>query len=176
MAEVQPDWAALYLRHRDAMHRVAASVLREAGMADQANDVVQEAMTSLMSSPPADVRSWEAIMVTAAKRKAYDLLRSAAVRRAGPELGPEHDYADPADIAQDVAEQVDRQRARAVVWDGLSVLDTRHRKVAWNYVALGRPRAEVAAELDVSPSRVSQMARRALEELRRYVDEQGGAA
>jgi RNA polymerase sigma-70 factor (ECF subfamily) len=175
MAGVQPDWAALYVRYRDAMHRVAASVLREAGMADQANDVVQEAMTSLMSSPPANVRSGEAIMVTAAKRKAYDLLRSAAVRRAGPELGPEHDHADPADIAEEVVEQVDRQRARAVVWDGLSVLDTRHRKVAWDFVALGRSRAEVAAALGVSPSRVSQMARRALEDLRRYVEEQGGA-
>jgi RNA polymerase sigma factor (sigma-70 family) len=175
MGGVQPDWAALYLRHRDAMHRVVASVLRDAGMADQANDVVQEAMTSLMSSPPANVGSWEALMVTAAKRKAYDLLRSAAVRRAGSELGPEHDHADPVDVAEDVAEQVDRQRARAGVWDGLSVLDTRHRKVAWDYIALGRSRAEVAAELDVSPSRVSQMVRRALEDLRHYVDEQGGA-
>lgn len=176
MAGVHPDWGALYLRYRDAMHRVAASVLRRAGMADQASDVVQEAKTSLMRSRPTDVRSWEAIMVTATKRKAYDLLRLAAVRRAGAELDAEHDYADPADIAADVAENVDRQRARAVVWDGLSVLDTRHRKVAWEFIALERPRAEVAAELDVSPGRVSQMARRALEELRRYVNEQGGAA
>lgn len=172
----QPDWAALYQRHKDAMHRVAASVLRAAGLADQANDAVSEAMTSLMGSPPAGVQNWEAVMVTAAKRKAIDLLRSAAVRHAGPELGPEHDYADSVDIAEDVAERVDRERLRAVAWDGLSVLDTRHRKVAWEYIALERPRAEVAAELGVSPGRVSQMAKRVLEELRRYLDDQGGAA
>lgn len=158
------------------MHRVAASVLRGAGLADQANDAVSEAMTSLMTSPLANVRNWEAVMVTAAKRKALDLLRSAAVRHAGPEFGPEHDYADPVNIADEVAEQIDRERLRAVAWDGLSVLDTRHRKVAWEYIALERPRAEVAAELGVSPGRVSQMAKRVLEELRRYLDDQGGAA
>jgi RNA polymerase sigma factor (sigma-70 family) len=174
VSDVQPDWAALYLRHRDAMHRVAASVLRGAGLADQANDMVNEAMTSLMGSPPVDVQSWEAVMVTAAKRKALDLVRSAAVRHAGPELGVEHDYADPVDIAEDTADLIDRLRAAGVAWDGLAVLDTRHRKVAWEYIANERPRAEVAAELGVSPGRVSQMATRALKELRRYMEEQGG--
>ncbi|WET79037.1 sigma-70 family RNA polymerase sigma factor [Amycolatopsis sp. QT-25] len=176
MSQGQPDWAALYQRHKDAMHRVAASVLRAAGLADQANDVVSDAMTSLINSPPADVQNWEAVMVTAAKRKALDLLRSAAVRHAGPELDAEYDQVDPVDIAEDVADQVDRERARAVAWDGLSVLDARHRRVVWEYIALERPRADVAAELGVSPARVSQMAKRALQELRRYVDEQGGAA
>ena len=46
------------------------------------------------------------------------------------------------------------------------MLDDRHRKVAWEYVALERPRAEVAADLGVTPGRVSQMAKRALEHLR----------
>ncbi len=158
------------------MHRVAASVLREAGLADRANDAVSEAMTSLISAPPAGVRNWEAVMVTAAKRKALDLLRSAAARHAGPEFGPEHDHADTVDIAEDAAERIDRERLGAVVWDGLAVLDDRHRRVAWEYIALGRPRDDVAVELGVSPGRVSQMARRALEELRLYLDEQGGAA
>jgi RNA polymerase sigma factor (sigma-70 family) len=148
------------------MHRVAARVLREAGLADQASDVVQDAMESLMASPPNDVRSWEAIMVTAAKRRALDLLKSAAVRHAGPELSEEHDQADLGDLSEDVAESVDRERAAAVVWDSLAVLDDRHRRVAWEYVARERPRAEVAAEFGVTPGRVSQMAKRALEQLR----------
>jgi RNA polymerase sigma factor (sigma-70 family) len=163
---IQPDWAALYARHRDAMHRVAARVLREVGLADQASDVVQEAMASLMASPPEDVGNWEAIMVTVAKRRALDLLKSAAVRHAGPELSEEHDQADLGDLSEDVAESVDRRRATVVVWDSLAVLDDRHRKVAWEYLALERPRTEVAAELDVTPARVSQMARRVLEQLR----------
>lgn len=166
MPQIQPDWAALYLKHRDAMHRVAATVLREAGLADQAGDAVQEAMLSLMASPPDDVHSWEAVMVATARRRALDRLTSAAVRHAGPELSAEHDRADLADVSEEVAESTDRKRAAAVAWDNLAVLDDRHRKVAWEYVALERPRAEVAVELGVTPARVSQMAKRALEQLR----------
>jgi DNA-directed RNA polymerase specialized sigma24 family protein len=52
------DWAALYLRHRDAMYRSAASILRGAGRTDLVLDAVQEAMTSLMASPPAAAENW----------------------------------------------------------------------------------------------------------------------
>jgi RNA polymerase sigma-70 factor (ECF subfamily) len=151
------------LKHGDAMHRVAARVLREAGLADQAGDAVQEAMVSLMASPPDDVRKWEAVMVKTAKRRALDRLGSAVVRHAGPELSEEHDHADGSDISDEIAESLDRA---ALVRHSLAVLDDRHRKVAWEYVALERPRAEVAAELGVTPARVSQMATRALEQLR----------
>ncbi len=148
------------------MHRVAAKALREAGLADQAVDAVQEAMVSLMASPPADVRNWEAVMITTAKRRALDRLGSAVVRHAGPELSEEHDRPDGGDVSEEVAESVDRERSTALVRDKLAVLDDRHRRVAWEYVALERPRIEVAAELGVTPARVSQMAKRALEQLR----------
>ncbi|MGH3720359.1 MAG: sigma-70 family RNA polymerase sigma factor [Pseudonocardiaceae bacterium] len=160
-----PDWAALYLKHKDAMHRVAAKVLREAGLADQASDAVQDAMVSLMVSSPGDVRNWEAVMVATAKRRALDRLGSAAVRHAGPELSEEHDRADGGDVSEEVAESIDRKRAVALVRGHLAALDGRHHKMAWEYVALERPRAEVAAELGVTPPRVSQMANRALEKL-----------
>ncbi len=78
-------------------------------------------------------------------------------------MGRDHVSDDGGDISQDVADAVDRQRLAARAWDNLALLDERHRKVAWDYIALGRPRAEIAAELDVSPARVSQMATRALE-------------
>ena len=58
VAVVPPDLGALYLRHRDAMRGVAASVLREAGLADTAGDAVHEAIVSIMKSPPGDVRDW----------------------------------------------------------------------------------------------------------------------
>ncbi|MDK6499285.1 sigma factor, partial [Escherichia coli] len=70
MTNMPPDLGALYLRHRDAMHTVAASVLREAGRASEAEDAVQDAIVSIMASPPENVRNWEAFLVTAAKRKA----------------------------------------------------------------------------------------------------------
>ncbi|OBG63320.1 sigma-70 family RNA polymerase sigma factor [Mycobacterium sp. E735] len=167
-----PDLGALYLRHRDAMHKVAASVLREVGLASQAGDAVHDAIVSIMASPPNHVQNWEALLVTAAKRKALDRIRSADVRRAGPEFTESvHDQIDDdVDIAEDVATEVDRKDRAAVAWDSLSVLDDRHRKVVWDIAALERPRNEVASELGVTPGRVSQMMSEALARLRQEIN------
>lgn len=171
MSEVPPpDWAALYQKHRDAMYRVAARVLREAGRAGEAEDVVAAAMESLMKSPPRDVRSWEAVLVTAAKRRALDILGSATVRHASSTDDSRVDEPAVGELADDVAEAVDRRRAAAAAWDKLALLDARHRKVVWEYVALERPRQDVAAELGVTPGRVSQMAKEALRILREALE------
>ena len=172
MSTVPPDLSALYLRHREAMHKVAASVLHEVGHASESGAAVHDAIISIMASPPQNVRNWEAFLITATKRKALDRVRSAAVRHAGPEFAEAiHDRPDDSDIAEDVADAIDRQELARHVWDCLSVLDERHRKVVWETVALERPRSEVAAELKVSPARVSQMTTRSLvllrEEMRR---------
>jgi len=99
MTTVPPDLGALYLRHRDAMHKAAVSVLREMGRVSEAADAVNDAIISIMASPPRDVRSWEAFLVTAAKRKALDRVRSADVRHAGPEFVESiHDRADDTDL------------------------------------------------------------------------------
>jgi hypothetical protein len=85
-------------------------------------------MESLMKSPPANVLNWQAVLVTAVKRRALDLLGSSAVR---------HEVATDASrlpdsvvdgLADDVAELVDRQRAGAVLWDKLALLDVRHER------------------------------------------------
>jgi RNA polymerase sigma factor (sigma-70 family) len=162
-----PDIGALYLQHRDAMYRAAASVLREAGRASEAGDAVQDAIVSILASPPGNVRNWEALLVGTAKRRALDRLRSAAVRHAGGELDDTHDRAERGDdLADDVASAVDSQRRAALAWDSLAVLDERHRKAVWDMVALERSRSEVAAELGVTPARVSQMVTAALKDLR----------
>lgn len=172
----EPDWAALYQKHRDAMYRVAARVLREAGLAERAEDAVMDAMTSLMRSPPAGtVRSWEAVLVTAAKRKALDLLRSAAIQHRGPQLDETHDTNDrtSVDIAEEVAQRVDDTRLGAILWDKLSVLDPRDRQIVWQVKALERPRDEVAAEYQISPARVSQICTSTLRQLREALDQEG---
>lgn len=172
---VPPDLGALYIRHGDAMHKVAASVLREAGLASQAGDAVNDAIVSIMASPPNDVRNWEAFLVTAAKRKALDRIRSAEVRHAGPELDETlHDQMGDIDIADVVAADVDRKKSAAVAWDCLSILDGRHRKVVWDITALERSRDEVAVELGVSPARVSQVMSRALALLRDEISTREG--
>jgi RNA polymerase sigma-70 factor (ECF subfamily) len=175
MSTVPPDLGALYLRHRDAMYKVAASVLREVGRASEAADAVNEAIVSIMASPPRDVRNWEAFLVTAAKRKALDRVRSAAVRHAGPEFVESvHDRADDTDLAEDAADAIDRKERAGLARDCLSILDERHRKAIWETVALERPRPEVAAELGVSPARVSQMTTRALALLREEMSRREG--
>ncbi|MFL6137377.1 MAG: sigma-70 family RNA polymerase sigma factor [Frankiaceae bacterium] len=173
--QAAPDWAAIYSRHRDAMYRVARSILREASLGDHAPDVVQDALTSLIASPPDVVDNWQAFMVTAVKRKALDLIRSAPIRHAGPSLGDEHDFVAEGDLAEEVAERVDRPQAEARVQEALSCLDARQRTVAWEYLALKRPRAEIAAKLEVSPARVSQIATEVLRRLRTEMSREEGA-
>ncbi len=174
MTEVPPpDWAALYRKHRDAMYRVAARNLRGSGREAEAEDVVTNAMVSLMENPPQSVKNWEAMMVKATRLRALDHLKSAAVRHAsGTEL-VDDDGAVQTAIEDDVIEAVDRERAAAAAWDKLSLLDERHRRIAWEYIAKGRPRDAVAAELGVSPARVSQMATKALRELKEALQKEG---
>lgn len=81
MSNVSPDLGALYLRHRDAMHKVAASVLREAGRASEAADAVQEAILSVMTSPPRHVRNWEAFLVVMSRDVVESVEGYAANRR-----------------------------------------------------------------------------------------------
>jgi RNA polymerase sigma-70 factor (ECF subfamily) len=131
------------------------------------------AMESLMRSPPANVQSWEALMVRAAKMRALDILGSAAVRHGSSEDPTSYDQPATTSVEDDVIEAVDRQRAAAVAWDKLALLDERHRKVAWEYIAKERPRGEVAVELGVTPARVSQMAAKALQELKEALAVEG---
>ncbi|MBE0011740.1 sigma-70 family RNA polymerase sigma factor [Arthrobacter sp. AET 35A] len=153
------------------MHRVAASVLRGAGLVDLAKDAVQDAIVSIMTSPPSGVRNWEAFMVAAAKRKAIDRCRSAAVVHAGPEFSTEkHDRAADYDLVEDVVEDLERERHAQKIQMVLPVLDERHLTAVWQFVALERPRSEVAAKLGVTPPRVSQMTKSALDSLRKELD------
>jgi len=166
-----PDWAALYAAHRDAMHRVAKTVLRGTGLLDQAEDAVQDAMRSLMASPPRSVQKWEAVMVSAAKNKAIDLLRSAYFRHAGPEVMDQHFPTQTySNLAEDVSEAIDRQRAAAIALNLLKLLPERERDVVWRREALEVPREQIAAELGVSPGRVSQITKAALQQLHDLIE------
>jgi RNA polymerase sigma factor (sigma-70 family) len=175
MSAAHPDWAALYQKHRDAMYRVAATVLREVGLVDQADDAVQAAMLSIMKAPPSGIENWEAVLVKTAQRRALDILNSAAVRHAGPELAEKHDFADPSHDTDDIVEVLDRQREAVRLRDHLALLNQQQRFVAWEYLALDRPRSDIAAELSVSPARISQIARAVILILRDAMGPKGGS-
>ncbi|WP_454560827.1 sigma-70 family RNA polymerase sigma factor [Mycobacterium haemophilum] len=163
-----PDLGALYLCYADTMHKVAASVLREAGLTSQMQDVVQDVIVSIMTSPPANVGNWEAFLVIAVKRKALDRINSAHVRHAGnASIESVEDQADDEiDVAEDVAAELDRKQRAAVAWDCLSILDDRDRRVLRDVVVRERPGTEVAKEHGLSPGRISQIVTGALTRLR----------
>ncbi|WP_235210956.1 MULTISPECIES: RNA polymerase sigma factor [Nocardia] len=173
MPNTFPDPAALYLKYRAAMRRKAAQVLHEAGLADQAEDVVQDTFVSLIASPPSgEVRNWEAFLIRCVRNKALDRIRSAAVQHAGPSFDVQlHDGADRSeDLAEDVVEALDNEEAGGRAWDAKAVLNTQQRRVLEEYVAHGRPRGEVARELGVTPARVSQIAKAAAELLKEAIN------
>lgn len=173
---VEPDLAALYLQHRESMYRVAASVLRGVGLTDLAADAVQDAIVSMMTSPPTGIRNWEAFMVAAAKRKAIDRCRSGAVVHAGPEFSAaEHDNAED-DVAESVVEEMEKLRLAGVIQEILPSLDERHRAAVWQFAALGNPRKEIASGLGVTGPRVTQMTKRALEILRKELNRKEGTS
>ncbi|WP_028652640.1 sigma-70 family RNA polymerase sigma factor [Nocardioides halotolerans] len=170
-----PDWAALYAKHKDKMWSVARKVLREAGRESDAADVVQEAMRSLMASPPKSVTNWEALMVATAKRRALDLLDSARVRHDGGELIEETTEGLASDefLAEDVASAVDNQRVGGLLWDALGDLDPRDRQIVWRRFVHERSLRELAAEFGVSEGRISQITKAALTTLRAALEQQG---
>jgi RNA polymerase sigma-70 factor (ECF subfamily) len=155
------------------MYRTAAGTLRGSSRESDAEDAVMSAMTSLMANPPMDVKNWEALMVATTRRRALDMVKKASVRHASSRDPSDHDEPSDVDVEDDAIEAVDRQRAAAVALDKLTILDERHRKVAWEYIALGRPRKDVANELRVSPARVSQMAAEALKQVKEALEDEG---
>ncbi|MGN7970200.1 sigma-70 family RNA polymerase sigma factor [Microbacterium sp. 22296] len=152
MADADIDWAALYQKHRNAMYGVAYEVLRGSGRVDLAADAVQEAMVSLMKSPPAETpRSWEPLLVVTAERRALDMVRSAAVVR-GFEFSEEFLPGEVGSGEDETLERLEKiARARPVI----ARLDAQEHYVLAQYIVLDRLRGDVAAELGVTPARVS---------------------
>ncbi|PRB65664.1 sigma-70 family RNA polymerase sigma factor [Microbacterium sp. MYb45] len=167
MADPSYDWAALYQKHRDAMYGVAYEVLRGSGRVDLAADAVQEAMVSLMKAPPAQPpRSWEALLVATSKRRALDIVRSAAVVR-GVEYSEEYVSGG---AAPDEDDAMDRFEKMARARPAIARLDTQEHYVLTQYIVLDRPRGDVAAELGVTPARISQISTKVLSKINAAVE------
>jgi len=162
MADPSYDWAALYQKHRDAMYGVAFEVLRGRGRADLAADAVQEAMLSLMKAPPAEPpRSWEALLVATSKRRALDIVRSAAVVRS-VEYSEEYVRGGAAPDEDEAMEWLEKM---AQARPAIARLDAQEHFVLAQYIVLDRPRGDVAAEVGVTPARISQISTKVLSKI-----------
>lgn len=175
-ARVGPDIGALYLQHRDAMYRVAYSMLRTDAH-HRAEDVISEAMVSIVKNPPRnEVRNWEAFLVRVVQNKVRDLLKLAAQRHEQLVIedalpleeerhgGDQVEY----DPAHDVVDRIDSQQRAQIVREAMEELEARDAQAAhvlWQCTALERTSQDVADELGVSSSRVRQIALKAREEL-----------
>ncbi|WP_287016653.1 sigma-70 family RNA polymerase sigma factor [Gordonia sp. (in: high G+C Gram-positive bacteria)] len=161
------DIAAVYYRYRELMHRVAFARLRDSGRTSEAGDVVQDVIVGLMGSPPTGVKNWESYLVRAVQNKVTDRLRSAAVKHDGGPVDEVSELERPsdADVGTDVVEAIDLVRRAGIVWDCLSALGDRERRVLWEHVAKDRPRKDVANEFGVTPQRVTQLKNAGLKKL-----------
>lgn len=167
MNDPAPDWAALYEKHREAMYGAALTVLARKAP-DLANDAVNSAMVSLMENPPSGVTNWRALLVATAKRRALDMVRSAAIKQAS-ELVDEHtDHRSPDGNA--ILRRLDlAARAKAAI----TTLNVQEKYVLDEYLVHQNSRASVAEALGVTPGRVSQIATKVQRDLRAALEEGG---
>lgn len=170
-----PDVAALYDKHKDAMWNAAERELRWVGLRDLVPDAVQEAVISLIKSPPrTPVRNWEAFMVQCAKRRAQDLRRSVTNKsRLDTTYSAQDRRSEDDDFADEVADGLDRQRLGAKAMAKVDRLDSRERFAFEQFKLEQRPQADVARDLGVSRARVSQLATAATEKIAAMLEEEG---
>lgn len=164
MTTVLEQFGPAFLDNRDAMYRIAASILRRVGREHEAEDIVQDAAESILRNPPDEVKNWQAFLIYVTRLRALDRVGSAPVRHAdNRELDTEQqNTGTTGDIADDVAEYIDDQRRIVIMRESLAELDPRLRSAVVGSKAYGRIRRELAEEFGVSDTRISQMVREAL--------------
>ena len=182
------DFEAVYAANATRFRRVAAAALRGAGLSDQAEDVVSQAVLGLWRSPPSEVENWESLIVVAIKRRAIDLIRSADIRHsdrtaAPPAIGvtPQADDADDwhqrrldtgrhvtgGDYGerQDPSQACERDQQVEAVRAAISRLPSPDREIVIRIKLNEEMGKAVAADLGISPGRVSQILKRAMNAL-----------
>lgn len=166
-------WSETYLLYREAMHRCARSVLSVPVAQDElrvvggetAADVVGNALRGMMVKGfPQGRRDVKRYVLTCVKRRATDVVRSASGYKKVVDLGK-----DEIDDRPGIDRVLRREAVLQEVERNLHVLTERERYVITERVMRARPLKEVASELGVSDSYVSQLAKLALARLRPFV-------
>lgn len=170
-----PNIGALYIEHREKLIRTAASVLlRSFKLRDGDLDVVQQVFLELQASPPEEtINNWEAFLVQCTRLRAIDYGRKQHVKKWGGSVEDEDfDLADPTsgdDIAE-VDSAIDSAIRMVDVRVAMAGLSDRERHVIQRLELHGATRNEVAADLGVTPPRISQIRKAALEKVRAHIE------
>lgn len=162
------DLAAIYGRYKDDMHRVAARILRDYHLTVEAEDVVHTAIEEVLQKPPTSpIKNWQAFLITITKRRAYDKIREAHVKNSDRSLGKPPDLPDDTqDLAQDVADNLERLANAAHLHDLLGTLPEQERIVLWRIFGLEEKQSAIAKEMGLSSGRISQIRMSGLTKLR----------
>ncbi|HEX2881460.1 MAG TPA: hypothetical protein VHO25_18150, partial [Polyangiaceae bacterium] len=150
------------------------------GSGISAEDVLVEAMEELHKLDPSTVRSWEGTAVTIAQRRAIDALRRAQAGLrgtptrgrlklvSGDQLVDPNEQDGPTRFDTLIASEADAENvyldlvgARVLMDLGRELLSERDQQVYFGVHFLGKTKVELGEELDLTPQRVSQIAREA---------------
>lgn len=158
-----PDWAAIYTEHGQAMRRAARSILGDQQtLGKTADDVVIDLLEELMVKElPPRIRNLRGYLSAAARRRAIDLIRSRGADDRVVSKSAAHE------AVEDWEDVIDTEILAAAAVDSLDMLPDRERYAIEQRVMLRRQAKHVAAELDVTPQRVSQLVGAGLARLRK---------
>lgn len=170
------DFEAVYVEKANNLHAYAASILRGTAVEAQVEDVVQEAIIGLWRKYTATnevPRSWFAVMMTAVKHRAIDLLRSAPVRHGGRRLDDPDEHREPADLTDftDFTEDHANQSVRKALDD---LPDQQQREVLYRIYYDNEKQADIARDLGLTPGRITQIKQAGLKQLGTQLDDEAG--
>ncbi len=161
-----PDWSAIFAEHYQVMYAAAASVLKgQTALGVDADDVVSIALSEAITKGlPAEVQQLHSYLARIARLRAVDALRRRKHQaKEPPDLATEL----PARIILDGPEELAvKSELASEIAAHLDGLPERERIALESTVMRDRPRDEVAAVLEVTPQRVSQLVSAALRRLR----------
>lgn len=168
-AQVLPDLAALYVRHRHVLWRVTQRQL-PIHMHDRAGDVINDVFAKLQVNPPTEpIENWEAYLITLVRRRAISVCRQEHVDRYGE--FPAEDGAV-FGVWDGASERASDQAVKEI----LMRLEPRRRRILEQVVIADRPAKAVAAEMGISEGRVSQLKSDALQRFKTIWEQQTGEA
>ncbi len=159
-----PDWGRLFEAHHQAMQQVAAQALQSSGRHDLAEDAMMQAFLSLMLHPPSEVGNWEALLVATAKHRAIDTARSFDLTHR--DARGLRDDMQPDESVPDTIDDLDTALTASQAMAEIARLPDLQQRVVRHTVLEQRSIRVVAADLGLSPARVSQLKTAALATLR----------